>query len=234
MREPRYRTKLDTVVRDRVLNVSPAAVRRRRKDVDRNVETILDAAIEVLGAQPHASMGDVAGAAGLSRQTVYAHFASRRQLVDATVSRALGRAVSRIDAAHPDDGAADEALRRVVETAWAFVAAHGALLHAARSELMAEVLHERHAPIRERVERLVRRGQADATFDRAFSADWLLDIFFALLHAAAEQRLQGRGDVDLADALGTTILKAFRPTEQAGGAPAPRPDRPRDVSADQG
>lgn len=141
----------------------------------------------------------------------------RRLLVDAAVGRAMTRAAKCIDAARLEQGTAEEALRRLVDTSWAIVANHGALLEAARTELAPDVLREHHAPIAKRIGQLVQRGQRDGSFDADFTGDWLLGAFFALLHAAAEQRLQGRDERVTADALGALMLKVFRAARREGG-----------------
>jgi AcrR family transcriptional regulator len=174
---------------------------------------ILDAAVTLLAQRPDSSMGAVADAAGVSRQTVYAHFASRRHLVDAAVTRALDRAAAQIDVARLDEGPADEALRRLIATSWPIVAGHGALLNAARAELAPDVLYARHEPIRAHIGRLVERGRMDGSFNRDLPGEWLLAVFFALLHAAAETRLEGLDETSVAEALELTILKALRPAD---------------------
>ena len=62
--------------------------RRRRADAEQNVTAILQAATKVLSAQPEASVEDIARAAGVSRQTVYAHFPSRETLLNAVIEQA--------------------------------------------------------------------------------------------------------------------------------------------------
>ena len=66
---------------------------RRRADAERNEAAILDAAVELLGREPTASMAAVADAAGVTRQTVYAHFPSRGLLLRVAVARATDDAL---------------------------------------------------------------------------------------------------------------------------------------------
>ena len=64
-------------------------------------ERILDATLEVAAFHgiSRLSVGDVAKQAGLSRQTLYKHFASRDELVNRTVMREASRIVEQVIAA---------------------------------------------------------------------------------------------------------------------------------------
>jgi len=82
-------------------------------------ERLLDATLEVAAVHgiSRLSVGDVAKRAGLSRQTLYKHFASRDELVSRTVLREAGRMVELVIAAaalHDDPIASLEAA--VLET----------------------------------------------------------------------------------------------------------------------
>jgi serine phosphatase RsbU (regulator of sigma subunit) len=57
---------------------------KRRQDARRNSERILKAAGRLLAQSPSASLEDIAAAAGVSRSTIYRHFASRDSLVAAS------------------------------------------------------------------------------------------------------------------------------------------------------
>jgi AcrR family transcriptional regulator len=61
---------------------------RRRRDAEVNRDSLLEAALRALLIDPDAGLDAVASAAGLSRRTVYAHFASRDVLVGALADRA--------------------------------------------------------------------------------------------------------------------------------------------------
>jgi len=82
-------------------------------------ERLLDATLEVAAVHgiSRLSVGDVAKRAGLSRQTLYKHFASRDELVSRTVMREAGRMVELVIATaslHDDPVASLEAA--VLET----------------------------------------------------------------------------------------------------------------------
>jgi serine phosphatase RsbU (regulator of sigma subunit) len=68
------------------------ARRRRRADAEANADRVLEAATELLLAEPDASLEEIAAAAQVSRATVYRHFGSRTRLVEATRRDARRRA----------------------------------------------------------------------------------------------------------------------------------------------
>lgn len=85
-----------------------------RADAERNVRSIIEAAIILLAAEPEASMERVAMAAGVGRATVYRHFASREHLVRAILDQALQDARDAVLGSRPEEGTALEALERAV------------------------------------------------------------------------------------------------------------------------
>jgi AcrR family transcriptional regulator len=165
--------------------------RRRRADAERSIAAIVDAAIEVLSERPAASMEEIAAAAGLARQTVYAHYPSREALLRAVVDRALAQTVAAIDAAEPDEGTPVEALDRLVSASWQTLERYPLLMDL-RAPLTPAEEHALHGPILERLERLIRRGQRAGDFDRRLAPAWLLAAFLGLAHAAAQEVAAGR------------------------------------------
>lgn len=200
----------------------PSDVLPRRPEARRNLDAILDAAVAVLARDPAANMAAVARASGLSRQTVYAHFASRELLVEAVVARAMERAVREIDSVRPEEGPAREALARLLEVSWHTVATHGSLLEAAHATLPAASYRALHAPVMERLERLIGRGRRDGTFAADVPPGWLLATFLALVHAAGREVGDGRLDAGAAAA----ALRATVPRALGAGASS-RPARSR-------
>ena len=182
---------------------------RRRADAERSIEAILDAAIAVLSERPAASVEQIASAAGVARQTVYAHYPSREELVRAVQERALAETLAAIDAAELHEGPPASALDRLVVAGWQTLERYPLLMHL-REPMSAEEEHALHQPILERLERLIRCGQRARVFDRRLPADWLVAAFLALAHAAAEEVAAGRmSHDDAARSLRRTIPRVF-------------------------
>ena len=166
----------------------------RRAVSERNLEAILDAAERLLEQHKQPSIAAVAGESGVSRVTVYAHFATREALLEALVERAVGRATSGLAAARPDDGPAPEALERVIAASAHELGRHVAIAGAATAHLDPSTLRRAHelslAPVRQ----LIDRGRRDGSFRADLPAEWLVTCFYTLLHAAGEDIRDGGAD----------------------------------------
>jgi len=182
----------------------PARQRRRRADAEHNRAAILQAATGTLNTQPDASMEDIAKAAGVSRQTIYAHFPSREALLDAVLDKAVTEVSAALEAAGLDDAPPAEALLRLLDAAWA-VAAHYPSLWFLPPVSQDEDL-ARHGPLVERISGLIRRGQESGDFDRAMSPSWLLAAMLSLGRAAEQEVKAGR--MTVADASGA-VRRSF-------------------------
>jgi AcrR family transcriptional regulator len=157
-----------------------------RADATRSKAAILDAAVVVFGERPDATLDHVAVTAGVSRQTVYAHFGSREALLAAAADHVTGEAIAAIDAADIDHGPAMDALVDLVEASWDTFERHRHLLHAAADHSTKHDDAARHLPVTERLERLVRRGQAEGELDARWTPAWVVRAAVALGHAAGD------------------------------------------------
>lgn len=165
----------------------------RRADARRSRAAILEAAVDLLNTDPDASLGAVASAAGVTRQTVYAHFASRDQLLLATVDKITEEAVAAMAAADAEAGPADEALLRVLDAGALTIERHPTLLQqASLVPVAAEADHDRHEPVADRIEAVVERGQRTGEFDDRLPTTWLVAATISLAHTASEEREAGR------------------------------------------
>ena len=193
------------------------AARAQRADAQRNVAAILDAARECLLRDPHATVAQIAQAAGVGRVTLYGHFATRADLVDAVFARVTEQANSILD---PIDtgGEPIAALTRLTAASWRVVHSFRGMLAAAESELPADRIRGHHDRHLERLGELVARGQEAGVFRTDVPQQWLLTTAYGLMHAAAADCYEGRLDEKSAQyAVVATILAAFTPP----GTPVP-------------
>jgi AcrR family transcriptional regulator len=182
---------------------------RRRADAERSVARILDAAVDALASDPEASMAEIARRAGVVRATIYVHFPTRDALIDAVTERAIAEATATIKAAEPGRGAASDALRRVVISAWRTLERYHALV-AINTRLPQAELHARHRPVLELLAPLIERGQRDGSFRSDVPATWHLSMVMALIHAASAELHAGRMPEEHAEAsLSATVLGAL-------------------------
>jgi AcrR family transcriptional regulator len=187
---------------------TPKNRRLRRADARRSIVAILDAAVRVLSERPEASIEEIAVAAGVTRQTVYAHYPSRETLLNAAIDRVAEEAVAAMDAAELDRGSPTAALLRLVNAGWQTFEYYPLLLRMSPEDRQAE--RDRHEPVQEHLKRLVKRGQQTGEFDRRLSPTWLTAVTIALGHAAGEEVAAGRMVADEAIiALELSILRVF-------------------------
>jgi AcrR family transcriptional regulator len=192
--------------------------RQRRADAQRNVDAILDAAVALLGRRPEAGMDDVAAAAGVARQTVYAHFRSRQALLDAVVDRITADVTTALDAVDLERGSAVAALRRWLDTAWGLLERYPVLLTPAMPVTPPEQDLQRHEPVTAGLLALIRRGQRTGEFDRHLSPEWLTAVTIAVGHAAGQEVAAGRMTTQQAgDAYTTAVLRTYGADRPARG-----------------
>jgi TetR/AcrR family transcriptional regulator, mexCD-oprJ operon repressor len=187
------------------------APRAQRADARRNVAAILDAATDCLARDPETSVADIAAAAGVGRITLYGHFKTRADLVDAVLARTIQRADLVLDATDTG-GDPRDALARLVAASWLIVHQFRNILLAAQRELPAERIRGVHDPILRRVQSLIGRGQRAGAFRTDLPGAWLVTTAFSLMHAAAEDAAAGRASADDAARLVTaTLVAAYTP-----------------------
>lgn len=130
---------------------APRASDHRRRIADRNVAAILDAAETLLERRAAVSIAAVAAAAGVSRVTVYAHFATWEAILEAVVERAAHRTTDALEAADPDHGPPLAALERVLVAGWRELARNRAIAQAGAEQLSPAALARAHHPIQQRL-----------------------------------------------------------------------------------
>ena len=183
----------------------------RRAVAERSIEAILDAAERLLASGADASMSAVASEAGVSRVTLYSHFATRPQVLEAVAERVVGSGAEAIAAANLGSGDPAEALDRLIEAAWGKLDRNLQLFASARAELSEEAIRRAHEQLDAPILALIKRGRRAGAFRKDVPASWLLATYYALMHAAAGEVTAGRLSAsDARTAVKSTIHSAFR------------------------
>lgn len=189
--------------------------RTPRADAQRNRAQIIDATLTCLAADPHASMTTIARAAGVGRVTLYGHFSSRTELIEAATAHTMSRVEAELSTLDLSGNPRD-ALLMLAAASWRILDEVQGLVAAAETDLGADRIHEHHDQTLLRVRGLIARGQAEGEFHVNQSATWLTACYFAILHGAAAEVRAGRLDDAEAAAEIPRTLNALI------GAPAPR------------
>jgi AcrR family transcriptional regulator len=190
-------------------------VARRRAAVHKDSRAaVLDAAVEVLVADPSASLSEVAEAAGIGRTTLHKHFATRDDLLRAVAHRSIDRWEQVMAAAIAASADADDGGLRALAEAMISVGAHLAFL-------WRNPLFDRTADVGKRwksVEPMalivLERAQAAGHVRAGVPGYWLLHTFQAMVYVAAESIYDG----DLAPNAAPDLVVA---TFLAGVGPVP-------------
>lgn len=139
-------------------------------------------------------MGEIAAAAGLSRQTAYSHFSSRQALYDALGAHLVAAAAERLDTDLPADPRAG--LEAWLDRAWGLIDDHPALLNPAvfaggprspEADVMAA-----HEPVTGGLRRVLEQARSQDLLPRNASTEWLVAAVIALGHAAGQEVITGR------------------------------------------
>jgi AcrR family transcriptional regulator len=185
-----------------------------RADARRNAQRLLDAAVELLAADPLVSLEQVAARACVSRTTLYHHFASRDALLDALTDRSVSEVCAALESAHPTEGAPAEAMDRALKRTWQVVGTYRGLVSINPRRLGRDELRRRLEPALEPIRSLIIRGQHSGAFDRELPPDWLLGLLTDMIHAASAHVTAASMDAATAERVllrsASAVLRAHR------------------------
>lgn len=178
-----------------------------------NRERILDVALEVLGQNPDAGMGEIASAAGVVRRTVYGHFASRTELVRTLMQRAVSEVAAVLADVDTPERPADAAWVDFVARLWPLADRYRVLLVLRRGE-HSEEIHASQEPVEKGLAALVGRGQDGGAFGRHLPATVLGQLAYAAVFALADDDLSD-GTLGARAATVTSLLMLGVPAARA-------------------
>jgi AcrR family transcriptional regulator len=157
----------------------------RARSVNATRNRILDVALEVLGQNPDAGMGDIASAAGVVRRTVYGHFATRIDLVRTLAQRAVDDIADVLADVNAPGKAAEAVWIDFVARLWPLTRRYQVLLALRRGEY-GEEIHALLGSMDQVLGALVQRGQDSQAFGRHLPADLLSQIAYAAVFTIAD------------------------------------------------
>ena len=171
---------------------------------DRVAEAILDVAANLLaGDGEPPSMAAIAAAAGVGRATLYRHFPTREQLLQALTTAARDATAARLAEADLDAVPVTEAIARVARVVAAGGSKYAALI---RRFGALDSAGDAEQQIDTMLRALLQRGIDDGTFRGDISAGELRFLLGSLLQAAARMAAEHQAGVEKAAALITTVF----------------------------
>ncbi|MGI5127956.1 TetR/AcrR family transcriptional regulator [Pseudonocardia sp. CA-107938] len=176
-------------------------------------ERILDVALDVLGEDADAGMGEIAAAAGVVRRTVYGHFPSRLDLVRTLTERAVTEMTAVLTELDTAGAAADAVWVEFVARVWPVAHRYRVLLALRRGEY-GEAIHGLLGPVDELLADLVERGQDSDVFARHLPAGVLSQLAYGVLFAVADSN-RSNGPLDARAATITSLLMLGVPEPRA-------------------
>lgn len=148
-------------------------------------DRILDVALDVLGENPDAGMGDIGAAAGVVRRTVYGHFPSRLDLVRTLTERAVTEMTAVLTEVNASGAEADATWAEFVARLWPVAHRYRVLLALRRGEY-GEAIHGLLGPLDELLADLVKRGQDTDVFAQHLPAGILSQVAYGAVFAIAD------------------------------------------------
>ena len=185
----------------------------RARSMNDTRNRILDVALEVLGQDPDAGMGEIASAAGVVRRTVYGHFPTRADLVRTLTGRAVNEMTAVLTEVNASEGEADAAWVDFIAHLWPLTRRYRVILALRRGEY-GEEIHALLAPVDKTLANLVERGQDGQVFGRHLPADILSQVAYAAVFSIADYDLSG-GTLGVREATMTSLLVLGVPEARA-------------------
>lgn len=193
----------------------------RARAMNETRDRILNVALDVLGDDPDAGVGDIASAAGVVRRTVYGHFPSRLDLVRTLTERAVTEMTAVLAEVNASDAEADAAWVEFVARVWPVAHRYRVLLALRRGEY-GEAIHGLLGPVDELLADLVKRGQDRRVFARHLPAGTLSQVAYGVVFALADSD-RSNGTLGARAATITSLLMLGVPEARAmalvGGQP---------------
>ncbi|MFF4692991.1 TetR/AcrR family transcriptional regulator [Streptomyces sp. NPDC001307] len=185
----------------------------RVRSMNETRERILDVALDLLGDNPDAGMGEIASTAGVVRRTVYDHFPSRLDLVRTLTERAVAEMTAVLTEVNASGAEADAAWVEFIARLWPVAHRYRVLLALRRGEY-GEAIHALLGPVDELLADLVKRGQDTEVFAQHLPAGILSQVAYGVVFAIADSGLSN-GTLGARAATITSLLMLGVPETRA-------------------
>lgn len=169
----------------------PKSEKPQRRHARANRAAIMEAAIVALAENPDASMAEVAQAAGVVRRTVYAHFASRSELLEGIAEEAFAELLAAAQQGTETTDDPSAALAELTLRIWPVGDRFRMLLSSARKEFGDDRLHEILEPMRSLLRDMVERGRDSGSFSTYLPVDVLVSTAESVTIGHLEQANRG-------------------------------------------
>lgn len=180
--------------------------KHERSDSKRNRESVIDAAMEVIAAEPGASMAAIAEHSGLGRTTVYRHFATRDELLRAIYERAVREATEATSEVISKGLSTRETLLRLGPAIIAIP--HRFSFLAGTKSIGGDVILQGTLDPSQPMRRFIRGAQARGEIDSSVSTQLILSSINGLASGLATELHAGRVEADRAgEILGEMLVK---------------------------
>ena len=193
----------------------------RMRSMNETRDRILDVALDVLGENPDAGMGDIASAAGVVRRTVYGHFPSRLDLVRTLTERAVAEMTAVLTEAGASEAEADATWAEFIARLWPVAHRYRVLVALRRGEF-GDAIHGLLGPVDELLADLVKRGQDSDVFARHLPAGVLSQVAYGAVFAIADSD-RSDGTLGVRAATITSLLMLGVPETRALALVGDRP-----------
>jgi AcrR family transcriptional regulator len=193
----------------------------RVRSMNETRDRILDVALDVLGENPDAGMGDIASAAGVVRRTVYGHFPSRLDLIRTLTERAVTEVTAVLTEVNASDAAADAMWAEFIARLWPVAHRYRVLLALRRGEY-GEAIHGLLGPVDKLLADLVKRGQDSDVFARHLPAGILSQVAYGVVFAIADSD-RSNGTLGARAATITSLLMLGVPETRASALAGDQP-----------
>ncbi|WP_107085669.1 TetR/AcrR family transcriptional regulator [Streptomyces acidiscabies] len=193
----------------------------RVRSMNETRNRILDVALDVLGENPDAAMGDIASAAGVVRRTVYDHFPLRLDLVRTLAERAVTEVAAVLTEVDAPDAEADATWVEFIARLWPVAHRYRVLLALRRGEY-GEAIHSLLGPVDELLADLVKRGQDSGVFAQHLPAGILSQLAYGVVFSIADSDLT-KGPSGARAATITSLLMLGVPETRAVALVGDRP-----------